>query len=524
MGYNQFTVTNVEPDYSNKRIVISTNFKLDASSVNTKTVELFESEIGNKTEYSLIVNNKTIIIQFDDFPRFDTYYLKIEGIVDALKRPLSFFYSDFIYFKSKIRDRLTIINPVHNETLTDDVVQFNIESTLDINPDFYYLLEVGTNISFVHSIQSFKIDGVTAIDKDAEKQNLIRLAAEIRFDGQVYARARVHQNDELFSEWSDVISFNIMRGEIDSLETSFMEEFVNTHDLFDEASFIDIVPLEIMDRPSMTDKHDMLYLEFNKDIHVPINEDEDSLYTKIGTAMAFKKDLEAKGLKEKIKMNLLVDPDDASTLLMRPIGCELLENCQYTVVLKNIEFEDGTTYSNKEVFYNKPTDLYVSIDDVKKITGSLVPDEVLIKHISESGKVAMYWAKKNVTHASQVPDFSTDDFEEEYYPFYKYIEHMSAASALKEVYLGMITQPKKWRDVLSDLQREEEFDFGALKAFIDGIQAEADDWLKLVVTITADPKWALRGRHFYSKFNIRNHPYHNTSWGTYPNNNFDRGF
>ena len=59
MGYNQFTVTNVEPDYSNKRIVISTNFKLDASSVNTKTVELFESEIGNKTEYSLIV---TILI------------------------------------------------------------------------------------------------------------------------------------------------------------------------------------------------------------------------------------------------------------------------------------------------------------------------------------------------------------------------------------------------------------------------------------------------------------------------------
>lgn len=229
-------------------------------------------------------------------------------------------------------------------------------------------------------------------------------------------------------------------------------------------------------------------------------------------------------LKDKVRFELLVDPDDPSTLILRPIDEELLDNSQYTINLKNIEFIDGTTYSNKEVFYTKPTELYVSLDDVKKITGSLVPDDILLKHIAHAGKTAMYWAKKNVVYESQIPDFSKDDFEEEYYPFHEFIKHTAAADGLKEYYIELISNPKKWKDVLSDLQREEEWDFDAFRKFIDDVEKEADEWLSYVVTITADPKWALRGKHFYSKWNTRNHPYHNTSWSTYTHNNFDRGF
>ena len=525
MGYNQFSITEIVPDYSNKRITINTNFKVDASTVNTSTVELYESEIGNKTEYSLIVNNKTIVITFDDYPKFDTYYLRIEGIKDALKRPLSSFFSDFIYFKSKVKDKLSIIEPIHNETLNNNIVQFTIESTETINSSYYYLVQVSDTISFSHNVTEFTANGLVLLEEATENKNLIQFSAELSYDGQVYIRARVHQSNEIFGDWSEIISFNIMLEDMDSLKTDFMQEYVNTHDLFDEESFTEIVPLEIMDKSSLTEKHESLYMEFNKDIFVPEDAEEQDIYVRLGTVMAYKKDLSTNGMKEKVKLLLLVDPDDASTLIIQPLTKDrLLENCQYTVVLKDLKFEDGTTYSNKEVFYNNPADTFVTIESIKKITGSIVPDDILIKHISEAGKTAMYWAKKNVQHLSQVPDFTSEDFEEEYYPFYKFIEFMSAANALKEVYLGMITNPKKWKDVLSDLQREEEWDFAAMKAFIDGIEREADEWLELVVTITADPKWALRGRHFYSKMHIRNHPYHNTGWSSYPNNTFDRGF
>ena len=524
MGYNQFSVVSITPDYSNKQIIIETNFKLDASSVNTATVELYESEIGNKTEYTLTVNMKTIVIQFDDYPKFDSYYLKINGIKDALQRPLSHYYSDMIYFRSTIKDKLTIIEPMQNETLNNKIVQFTIESTEPIKSEYIYIVEVSDNMAFVHNVKEFTANGIMLIDEEIPHKNLIQFSAEIEYDGQIYVRARVHETKEIFGEWSEVVSFNLMTANMDSLDTNFMEQFVNTHDLFDEASFSDIVPLEIVDSSSMTNVRDKFYIEFNKDIKIPEDCEEQDIYARLGTVMVFKKDLNAGGMKEKIKFSMLVDPDDASTLIIEPISRALLENCQYTVVLKDLEFEDGTVYSNKEIFYTKPEYLYVSIEDVKNITGNYVPDDILLRHIVEAGKTATYWAKKNVIHESQVPDFSTDDFEEEYFPFYKFIEHTAAANALKERYLELISNPKKWKDVLSDLQREEEMDFDAMRRFIEDVEKEAEEWLELVVTITADPKWALRGKHFYSKTSMRNHPYHNTGWSTYTHNNFDRGF
>ena len=36
---------------------------------------------------------------------------------------------------------------------------------------------------------------------------------------------------------------------------------------------------------------------------------------------------------------------------------------------------------------------------------------------------------------------------------------------------------------------------------MDEMEHEADEWLELVVTITADPKWALRGKYSYAVYN-----------------------
>jgi hypothetical protein len=72
--------------------------------------------------------------------------------------------------------------------------------------------------------------------------------------------------------------------------------------------------------------------------------------------------------------------------------------------------------------------------------------------------------------------------------------------------------------------REEEMDFDALRKLMDDMEHEADEWLELVVTITADPKWALRGKYSYAVYNTYSNPYHKISWYRKGYDNYSRGF
>jgi hypothetical protein len=235
-------------------------------------------------------------------------------------------------------------------------------------------------------------------------------------------------------------------------------------------------------------------------------------------------------LKEKIKFNLLVDPDDPETLILKPLvfhtaedGTGLKPGSVYTVNIKDIEFEDGSVYSNKETFITKPDDyMFVEVDDIQSHIRALnIPDENILDHIIDASKQAVYWAKKNAEDFKTLPDFNSPTFQEDYYPFYMYIKHTAMAHAVKEYYIEMVTGPKRWKDTLSDLGREEEMDFDALRKLMDDMEHEAEEWLELVVTITADPKWALRGKYSYAIYNSYCNPYHKISWYK---NDYSRGF
>jgi hypothetical protein len=247
-------------------------------------------------------------------------------------------------------------------------------------------------------------------------------------------------------------------------------------------------------------------------------------------------------LKEKVSFKLLVDPDDPGTLILLPVEkkppkptigtmkpsedfqqAELKNGSVYSVNLKNIEFTDGSIYSNKVEFYTKPDDyMFVEVDDIQSHIRALnIPDENILDHIIDASKMAIYWAKKNAEEFKSIPDFNSPTFQEDYYPFYMYIKHTAMAHAVKEYYIEMITGPKKWKDTLSDLGREEELDFDALRRLLDDLEHEADEWLELVVTITADPKWALRGKYSYAVYNTYCQPYHKISWYK---DDYSRGF
>ena len=232
-------------------------------------------------------------------------------------------------------------------------------------------------------------------------------------------------------------------------------------------------------------------------------------------------------LRDKVKFELLVDPDDPSVLILSPIDEELQNGSKYTINIKDLEFEDGTFYSNKEEFITTPNNYYfVPVEDVMDhIQGLRLNKEDVMGHIIEASKTAVYWAKRKMEDTKQMPDFNSPTFQEDYYPFYMFIKMHAIVDSLKEFYVQMIANPYKWRDMLSDLERQEEWDLDALKALIDDFDKEAEEWLELIVTITADPKWALRGKYCYSAYYTYSNPYHRIRWGFPPHNSdYNRGY
>ena len=227
-------------------------------------------------------------------------------------------------------------------------------------------------------------------------------------------------------------------------------------------------------------------------------------------------------LKDKVKFEILIDPDDPYTIIFKPLG-ELKDNMVYTLDIKNIELEDGSSFSRKESFFTPLDYYYVPVKDVTDhITSIGASEEEVISHIIHAGKAALYYCKRK---GGEAPNFTMDTIKDDYYPFYMYIKNHAIVDVLKNYYIEKASGPKKWRDVLSDLEREEEMDFDGLRDLIKTWEEEAEEWLNLVVTITADPKWALRGKYCYSTWYTPANPYHRIHWGQRPHNtDYNRGY
>ena len=227
-------------------------------------------------------------------------------------------------------------------------------------------------------------------------------------------------------------------------------------------------------------------------------------------------------LKEKVKFEILVDPDDPSTIIFKPLG-ELKDNMIYTLDIKNIRLDDGSNFSKKQSFYTPLDNYYVPVKDIIDHISSVDPDEAeVITHIVHAGRSVIYYCKRK---SKTVPNFTMETIKQDYYPFYMYIKNHAIVDVLKNYYIEKASGPKKWRDVLSDLEREEEMDFDGLRDLIKTWEDEAEEWLNLVVTITADPKWALRGKYCYTTWYTQSNPFHRIHWGQKPHNtDYNRGY
>lgn len=56
-----------------------------------------------------------------------------------------------------------------------------------------------------------------------------------------------------------------------------------------------------------------------------------------------------------------------------------------------------------------------------------------------------------------------------------FVKYTAVADCVKSFYMKVISQPFKFKDILSDLERDEEMDLDAIKKFLDSLENEADD-------------------------------------------------
>ena len=280
--YNEFSIQEVIPDLSNKRLIIITNFKVDPQTILPTNIALYNYDQTSLETYQLIPDNKSIFVVMNDYPTNDTrYYLKIKDLRDALGRTLKTEFNDYIVFKNEVKTKLEIVSPKSRETVKSRIIPMKIKATeLDEEKASTCRIEFSSDNIFYNILSTVEqdiVNGEVSIDTTIERE------------GQIYVRARA-ERDGLVGDWSETICFNIYTIPMESINTNFLEDYLLTEDLFDDT--VDLIQTEIQDKTAIATNDGVFYLEFNKEIQLPENYevDEDG-YVNLGTIIGFRKEL-----------------------------------------------------------------------------------------------------------------------------------------------------------------------------------------------------------------------------------------
>ena len=300
-----FNIINIIGDYSNKSIIIETNFAVDPATVNKKNIKVIDASSDTIVVYKLSVEDKNIKITLKEWPNVgQQYQVNVLQIKDMLDRNLVTPLTKIIEFKPNTKYKAEITYPNNNEAVirNGNVVYF---SMVRINPDG------SKSTSPTPSI----IDNIDSINKSHTNKEAIEevdlnikyhfeFASDIAFfnvvkdysseytDGtieldnaQYYMRARVIEND-MPGDWSETITFtvapytdNISKDEILSeAQKEYLDEVFAPIDFFlDENE-----DLVILSKSPNGETLDEYYIEFNIDL------DEEAIPEKI---IAYRRDL-----------------------------------------------------------------------------------------------------------------------------------------------------------------------------------------------------------------------------------------
>ena len=297
--YNDFSIVNVFPDFTNKILIVETNFKVDPATVDCNTVKFYDYDRSQLYGYSLKCDGKRILINMATYPVCGLrYFLHIVGIKDALGRTLKVQYNDYIIFSHDVKAKVEIVAPASRATYNSRTIDIKLKAS-EVENGLKYRIEFSNDSSFFKVLTAIKCNEANADKVETEgeallienveiSKDVVQLQARIEREGQIFMRARAELSDSVVGDWSEFITFNIQTISMDSIETTFLEEYLTGYDLFDE----DILdPTEISDKSEIGTNDGVLYLEFNKDIKLPdsYTVDENG-YVKLGVVTGIRKE------------------------------------------------------------------------------------------------------------------------------------------------------------------------------------------------------------------------------------------
>lgn len=301
--YNQFCITNVKPDLKTKTIVVTTNFKIDPSTVNFKTVSLYhyEEDGSQLAEYSLSVDNKSICIILNDYPPTETrFFLKVTDIYDALNRKINYNYGNYVIFTNDVITDMTVLSPGYRETFTENVIKVRL-GIKDALESGFYRIQISSDNAFFKTISTVTYNATSkeleslgdelTISDNNLSENEITFSATVSYNGQLFIRARAEKSETELGRWSEIVPFTINTVPADSMDSTFLDQSLTTFELFEDE--FDMTPLAINEKSHISDVTDVaFYMEFNKAIKLPedykTNEDG---YVSLGIVTGFRKGL-----------------------------------------------------------------------------------------------------------------------------------------------------------------------------------------------------------------------------------------
>lgn len=288
-----FNITSIEPDYSNKKIIIVTTFAVEKKTVNRKNIELIDASSGTAAIYKLSVDDDKIIITLKDWPSLDHGYLvKVTNIKDKLNRDLVSPINKEIMFYSNTKLKVKIVSPNNNEALIrqHNLINFSIkqinsdgsetekpmppvtvpnpslpneddseckEAMTEDELNVMYHFEFASDIAFFDIVKDYKTpytEGYVQLD-----------------NGQYYMRCRVVEND-MNGDWSETITFAVipdMQNEEDNSLSKEKQDYIN--DMLAPIDFFldeDDAIFEIVSHSNNGVTYPEFYIEFNKDIDI----------------------------------------------------------------------------------------------------------------------------------------------------------------------------------------------------------------------------------------------------------------
>lgn len=364
----EFIISTVETDLSNKKIIVTANNTIDPNSIDNIHIEIKERETKELVMFRKEIKGNVLEVTLTEWPSPNSSYVfYLKSLTNILGEATKSGIRRKIEFKSCITKQIEILSPSMHETVQELEVKFAINNPNEgdtTNP--YAYIEVSSDNTFHNIVASSKILDTT---KD-------KVVLSLKKNGQYFLRARLELNESNefhYSKWSEVISFIFGKEDTSIEQEDLSNDYIPNYE--DMSPIVDLGPdYEITSDIIQGTTPNFITLIANK----PLNEDAFNqsqiiIMSRTGA----------------VKHHSIIDEDKIEIELLE----ELKPNSKYTLKLIGIENIYGDTYSTDFVFNTQMKPMYCELEAVTSLIGEYkISDDVILYHIREASKFADYIA------------------------------------------------------------------------------------------------------------------------------------